>query len=132
LTRRKKTTHRTFTVRLWREDGYWLAELVEEPRVHTFGRTLAKVREHIADATALWFESDGGDFEIVERFDLGELGAKMTRALEERARAREAETSASEALAEAVAEAEALGISRRDAAGMLGLSHQRVQQLSAS
>lgn len=38
------------------DEGYWLVELAEEPRVHTYGRTLAKARDHIRDATALWFE----------------------------------------------------------------------------
>ena len=58
---------RVFTAVFERDDdGYWLVELREEPRVHTYGRTLAKAREHIFDATALWFEVAPEDLNLVE------------------------------------------------------------------
>jgi len=41
--------------RYWFEDGYWLAELVNEPKVHTFGPTLEEAKINLADATKLWF-----------------------------------------------------------------------------
>ncbi len=83
------------------DDGYWLVELEEEPRVHTYGRTLAKAREHIVDASALWFEVPPEDLDLVEDIRLPAL-VKDGR------------------------------LSVRDAADVLGLSHQRVQQLLAS
>jgi predicted RNase H-like HicB family nuclease len=48
------------------DDGYWLVELEEEPRVHSYGRTLAKAREHILDASALWFEVAPEELNLVE------------------------------------------------------------------
>ena len=47
-----------YTAVYWREGSNWLVELAEEPRAHTFARSLAKAEEHIRDATALWFERD--------------------------------------------------------------------------
>jgi predicted RNase H-like HicB family nuclease len=34
----------------------WYARVEEETRAHTYGRTLAKAREHLREAAALWFE----------------------------------------------------------------------------
>lgn len=34
----------------------WYARVEEEERAHTCGRTLAKARENLAEAAALWFE----------------------------------------------------------------------------
>jgi predicted RNase H-like HicB family nuclease len=35
--------------------GMWTVELFEKPRVHSYGRTLAKARANITDAASLWF-----------------------------------------------------------------------------
>jgi predicted RNase H-like HicB family nuclease len=56
---------RAFTAVVQRENDYWLADVPALSGVHTFARTLAKLREHLADAIALWLE--------VERIDRGEL-----------------------------------------------------------
>src|SRR5208282_4239438 len=70
------------------DDGYWLVELAEEPRVHTYGRTLAKARDHIRDATALWFEVAPDAFILVEDIRLPKpVKATVDRARKERARA---------------------------------------------
>ncbi len=50
-------------------EGFWLVELREEPRVHTFGRTLDEAAEHIRNATALWFKRPADSFEFVENID---------------------------------------------------------------
>lgn len=112
-------------------DDYWEVELVEEPGVHTFGRTLAKARAHIRDATALWFELDEDAFELIEDVRLPKaIKASLAKARRERERAEAASATALRTTREA---AEALvrtgHLSVRDAAELLGLSHQRVQQL---
>ena len=112
-------------------DDYWEVELVEEPGVHTFGRTLAKARAHIRDATALWFEVDEDAFELIEDVRLPKaVKASLAKARRERERAEAASATALRTTREA---AEALvrtgHLSVRDAAELLGLSHQRVQQL---
>lgn len=111
--------------------NFWEVELEEEPRVHTFGRTLAKARAHISEATAAWFDVGGDAFELREEVRLPKVVKdRLAKALLERARADAANQAALSTTREA---AEALvrtgNLSTRDAADLLGLSHQRVQQL---
>jgi len=115
------------------DEGYWLVELAEEPRVHTYGRTLAKARVHIRDATALWFEVDPAAVVLVEDVRLPHpVRASVDRARGERARAQELQQAAAGATREAARALVGEGhLSVRDAADVLGLSHQRVQQLLA-
>jgi predicted RNase H-like HicB family nuclease len=115
-------------------DDFWEVELIEEPGVHTFGRTLAKARAHIRDATALWFDVDQDAFELVEDVRLPKaVKASLTRARRERERA---EAASAAALSTTRKAAEALvrtgHLSTRDAAELLGLSAQRVQQVLAA
>lgn len=116
------------------EDGYWLVELAEEPRVHSYGRTLGKAREHIVDAAALWFDLAPAELDITEDIRLpGPVRASLELARQARQHAQEARDAASGATREAALALVREGnLSVRDAADMLGLSHQRVQQLLAS
>ncbi len=112
-------------------DGYWLVELADEPRVHSYGRTLTKARTHILDAAALWYEVDPDRLVVVDdvRIPPSVLTAvDAARAARGRAQrsAREADTATRAAAAALVDEA---GLSVRDAAELLGVSHQRVHQL---
>jgi predicted RNase H-like HicB family nuclease len=115
-------------------EGVWLVELVDEPRVHTYGRTLAKAREHIRDATALWFDVAEDSFELDEDVQL----PPKTKAIVERARVERERAEAAHKNALAKTRAAALNLvenqhlTMRDAAELLGMSHQRVQQLLAS
>lgn len=115
-------------------DGFWEVELVEEPRVHTYGRTLAKARAYIREATAGWFDVGEDSFDVVEEMHLPKaVKDPLSRALRGRERAEAASAAALTMTREA---AEALvrtgQLSTRDAAELLGLSHQRVQQLLAA
>lgn len=127
-------TRRTYTAVFARgRDGAWEVELAEEPRVHTFGRTLAKARAYIREATAVWFDVDEDAFDLVEDIRLPKaVKVRVARARRERGRAQEAQDAALTTTREA---AEALvrtgHLSTRDAAEVLGLSHQRIQQLLA-
>jgi predicted RNase H-like HicB family nuclease len=135
-------TTKTYTAQVRLEDGYWLAD-VSEFHAHTFARTLAKLREHAADAIALGLE--------VQRMDAGERDPHVDRgtisvefqvklpapakrattaALRRREQAAAAEQDAAEATLEAVRQLSALGVSQRDQAELLKLSHQRVGQLA--
>jgi predicted RNase H-like HicB family nuclease len=116
------------------DEGYWLVELVEEPRVHTYGRTLGKAREHITDAAALWFEVAPSELDLAEDIRLPEpVKATLERARREREHAQAAQEAAAGATRDAARALVKDGhLSVRDAAEVLGLSHQRVQQLLAS
>jgi predicted RNase H-like HicB family nuclease len=124
------------------ESGHWIASVPSLRGVHTHARTLAGLRRYLQDAIALWLE--------VELLDLGErdpridrssvrvelqvkLPARVRRAAEtarrRREHARSAESEAIAATREAARALVALGLSRRDAAEVLELSHQRVDQL---
>jgi len=112
-------------------DDFWEVELEEEPRVHTFGRSLIKARAHIREAAAVWFDVEEAAFDLVEEVRLPKaVKDRLAKALRERDRADAAKRSALSTTREA---AEALvrtsHLSTRDAAELLGLSHQRVQQL---
>ena len=115
-------------------DGAWEVELAEEPRVHTFARTLAKARHYIREAVAVWFDVDEDSFDLIEDVRLPKaVKDRVVKARRERERAQSAQESA---LTTTKAAAEALvrtgHLSTRDAAEVLGLSHQRIQQLLAS
>lgn len=110
------------------EENVWLVELKEEPRVHSFGRTLEAAEKHIRDAVRLWF---GADVNLKHEYHgladetlrLRDLAVKLgNRAAELQADAISAKRFVATLMASE-------GISRRDAARLLGLSHQRLQQL---
>ncbi len=129
-------TRRSFTARYRRgaRQGVWLVDLVEEPRVHTYGHGLAQARENIVDATTLWYELDRDQFELLEDIVLPRgAKTKASQARRDRDRAEAAATRAAESIRAAV---QALagdrgGLSVRDAGEVLGLSYQRVAQLLA-
>lgn len=129
------TTRRTYTAVFERgRDGAWEVELAEEPGVHTFARTLAKARVYIREATAAWFDTDEESFDLVEDVRLPkaikDTVAKARRERERAQAAQEVAVSTTRAAVEALVRKGHL--STRDAAEVLGLSHQRIQQLLAS
>ncbi len=134
MTTTDPTTTTTYTAVYERDpQGMWLVELAEVPQVHTYGRSLAKARSHLADAAALWFDTDPDRQAFVEQVHLPRgIQASVTKARKNRQSAEHASETAIEATRAAahrlVTEA---GLSVRDAADLLGLSHQRVQQLLA-
>jgi len=119
-----------YTAVYWREGSNWLVELSEEPRVHTFARTLAKAEEHIRDASALWFEKDDVPLKHVYRDLPLETSEIVWTAREARSELASAEERALEATrAGANRLMDGAGLSLRDAAHLLGISHQRLHQI---
>lgn len=122
---------KTYTARLQRDkDGRWTVELDEEPRVHTWGKTVDQALLRMREAAALWFQTDEDDIELIPRPELPKTtGRTVEQARRAREQARDADRLALEQTRKAAVALTGRGISMRDAAAILGISHQRVHQL---
>ncbi|MGH9008333.1 MAG: hypothetical protein ACRDYF_00625, partial [Acidimicrobiia bacterium] len=92
------------------------------------GRSLRQAQVRIREALGLWLDRDPQRLVIRDQLpaDLSAVADTVARA---RRDAERAGTKAQEETTRAVKRLTDLGLSRRDAAELLGLSHQRVQQL---
>lgn len=126
-------TKKRYTARYRFDDGDWIVEVDEIPQVHTFAKTLAKAQAHIRDALALWLQvEDATTLNIAERYEglPNSLMDDVARASATRAQASELSDRAQHLTASAARTLIVdLGMSGRDAAQLLGVSHQRVHQL---
>ena len=111
------------------ESGSWLARIPSIRGCHTYGRTLEQARTRLREALGLWI--DRPEDAVIE--EAIRLPADLRTAIQRSRRTRErAEREHENAQTQTRAAAEALveeGVSLRDAGELLGLSHQRVQQL---
>lgn len=114
-------------------DGWWTAKVRKVPGCHTQGRTIAAARRRIREALAL-FEDDADRAELVDHVILPtSVRIVLRKVIAGREKARKAESLASDATRMAVRVlVKRVGLSTRDAAELVGLSHQRVQQLARS
>jgi len=121
----------TYTVKIERDEtGAWVARVPEVPGCHTYGRSLRQAKRRIREALALWVD-DADQAEL--SFDV-RLPREAARSV---ARARTVRDAADRAQREAldVTRRTATELTRssrlsiRDAAELLGVSHQRIQQL---
>jgi predicted RNase H-like HicB family nuclease len=111
------------------ESGAWIARIPKVPGCHTHGRTLDQARTRLREALGLW--ADHADQVVID--ERVRLEPELRAAVERSRRTRDrAEREREHAQRETQAAADALvdnGVSLRDAGELLGLSHQRVQQL---
>jgi predicted RNase H-like HicB family nuclease len=125
----------TYTVRYEYdvEDGVWTGELVEIPQVHTFGRSIQQVRNRIREALWAWTDDKQKAKRASLRDDIRlptNVKKALATAIRRRRAASKAETEAATATREAARRLiRDARLSTRDAAELLGVSHQRVQQL---
>jgi hypothetical protein len=87
---------------------------------------LAEAKRHAIEVVALWYELEPDQFEIDWDVRLGDLAATVKQARTAIAHA-EADRARRDAAVRALKDA---GVSYRDIAELLGLSHQRVAQIS--
>ena len=112
------------------EDGYWTASVKEVAGCHTQGRSLEQAQSRIREALSLFVE-DAESAELVSFYKLPkDVGSALRRAVSIRRKAEALESAAAKQLTEVVAQLRANNVSVRDASAMLGLSHQRIQQIA--
>jgi predicted RNase H-like HicB family nuclease len=115
------------------ESGAWIAHVPAIRGCHTYGRTLEQARTRIREALDLWVD-DAAAADL--RFEIllpARSKEQIRRARVARQRSADAQRTASTVTRRAAVDlTERLGLSLRDAAELLGLSHQRVQQLLSS
>ena len=125
---------KTYTARLAREkDDRWSVELEEEPRVHTWGKTVEQALARMREAAALWFETAEDEIDLIPHPVLPKAADRtVEQARQAREQARNADRLAVAQTRKAAVALTGRGISMRDAAAILGISHQRVHQLLAA
>lgn len=115
------------------QDGRWSVSVHELEGCFTYGKTLAQARERVREAIAVSMDDRrrprGG--KVVDHVNLPpKARAALKRAASARARVESIEAAARESTAEAVRALVEMGVSVRDAGELLGLSHQRVHQIT--
>jgi DNA-directed RNA polymerase specialized sigma24 family protein len=120
--------------RVTRDEEYprvWLAAWAEDDRVHTFARSLAELEDLARDALALWLHTDAGAVEIELDVDLPEsVSHELARLRRQRDELEAQQASVLDRQRSlAVRLVGDQGLTYRDAARVLGISHQRVAQL---
>lgn len=109
-------------------DDAWNVRVVGQDGCQTYGRSLRQAQTRIREALAAWLEASPESLTIRDEFPprLAEVAAAVHRL---RSQAEEADARAQAETATAARALTDLGLSRRDTAELLGLSHQRIQQL---
>lgn len=119
--------HVKVTVRRDPEDhGFWLVHVDGEPGARTFGRSLGESKRRGIEVVALWFDLEPDQFEIDWDLRLGDIAKPVEEAKAAIGHADEDRTRRDQAV-RTLTEA---GVSYRDVAELLGLSHQRVAQIA--
>lgn len=124
-----------YTVKYERdESGWWVAQVKEAPSAITQGRTIAEARRRIREALALTLDSDekAEAAMLVDDVKLpAEARKAVVRAQQARKRLEDDAARAQESTEAAIRQlVKKLGLSVRDVGELLGISHQRVQQLA--
>lgn len=112
--------------------GWWVASVREVRGCHTQGRTVDEARRRIREAMEL-FVADARSAELVDDVKLPAPAAKAIRAyatLRKRADQEDRRAALAARRAVRLLRGGKLKMSARDAARLLGVSHQRVHQLA--
>lgn len=123
--------HRFLVTRDEADPRVWLAEWVDDDRVHTFARSLTELEDLARDALALWLHREADEVEVELDVDIPKgLSQQLARVRRQREELESRQASVMDQLRTlAVRLVEGEGMTYRDAARFLGVSHQRVTQL---
>jgi predicted RNase H-like HicB family nuclease len=112
------------------EDGYWFVDFPDVPGCHTQGRTLRQARTRAREVLDL-FVDDADNVTLVEELRLpNEVRQAVTASAARREQAAREQTEAQDATAEAARRLLDAGLTLRDAGEVLGLSFQRIAQIT--
>lgn len=129
-------SERTYSVVVTREDGQWLADVPELQGSHTFARSLPTLDQALREVIVLAADlPDDAMPELILDYHYHTGDQELDSTAEEvRRLRREANEIAAQAAArtgQAAAKLVTKGLSVRDVAALLGISPQRVSQLTA-
>ncbi len=112
------------------ESDAWLVHVKGIEGCQTYGRTLRQAEARILEALALWLDREPDNLVITPEWpeEFVEIASEVSQARDTAAAIAER---AGATTAKAAKKLDRMGLSRRDAADVLGISHQRVQQLLA-
>lgn len=113
-----------------RDRDAWLVDIVGIAGCQTHGRTLRQAGGRIEEALAAWLDRSVGEVEIEHHWP-DEIAGLASDVADSREAAARASGDALKATSRAARRLDRMGLSRRDTAEILGISHQRVQQLLA-
>lgn len=120
----------TYTARARRTGAWWAIDVPDLPGVYSQVRRLDRVESMARDAIALFLDVDPATLEIRVETNLpSELRRDVDAVGRLRAEADRLQVESSGAMRHVTHELLGRGLSVRDAAAILGISHQRVSQL---
>jgi hypothetical protein len=128
-------TEHAYRVVVTREDGAWLADIPELAGAHTYARTLPALDRAVREVIVMAADRPDEDMptlRLAYDYQTGDPDVDKTAA-EVRALRAEADHASAAAIARTSVAAELLvarGMSVRDVAAMLGISPQRVSQIT--
>lgn len=123
--------HVRYTVRIERDEtGAWVADVPEVPGCHSYGRSLRQAKRRIREALSLWVpDAERADLSFDVRLPPA-TARSVAKAVSARESADRAQREALDVTRRAATElTRRFRLSVRDAAELLGVSHQRIQQL---
>jgi predicted RNase H-like HicB family nuclease/DNA-binding CsgD family transcriptional regulator len=125
-----------YRVIITRDDGHWLADVPSLQGAHTYARSLSALAQAVREVVVLAADlPDEAMPSLVLEFEYhtgdASLDATTREVRQLRRQADEIAAAATARTSEAAAELVARGMSVRDVAALLGISPQRVSQLTA-
>lgn len=112
-----------------RDGRFWYVESAQIDGLTTQARTVAEIPEMVRDLASMITGRPESDFDIDIAFDTPEVTAHLLEARELAARSDELKAASARERHEAAMVLKRQGVTVRDIGAVLGVSHQRAQQL---